>query len=306
MENLNFALNKRVLEECNTPEAMLDGDCVSFDGTKGYCGVHVPAYLTIDLGENCEVGYIRFLLMHRPESEDTNHGAAPREYYYRLLACEDTPCINSSTRWHVIYDSRNNGYVDWQCFTLSEPMKMRYIRIHAIENRKNNGFHIVQFEAYARPVPLCEGAVVALDAAVDISKMDVETGDGMPLSKQLNDISGLLASIMKDDRGREYLEMYIEPDNMPKINRSVHGVIEFDEDAKLYVIKGEDIEKITTNFANDIKILERNSDGIERAIISPVQLVLTESRISNTKWTYWGLLSAIVSIVLLIVTIIIK
>ena len=46
MSNLNFALGKRVLEECNTPEAMLDGKITKTNGTTGYCGVHVPAYLT--------------------------------------------------------------------------------------------------------------------------------------------------------------------------------------------------------------------------------------------------------------------
>ena len=91
VNNPNVALNKRVLEECNTPEEMLDGKYL-FDGSKGYCGVHVPAYLTIDLGENYEIGYIRFLLMNRGNA-DNNHGEAQREYYYRILVSEDTPYI---------------------------------------------------------------------------------------------------------------------------------------------------------------------------------------------------------------------
>lgn len=179
MNNPNIALGKRVLEECNTPEAMLDGNYRDFDGTGGYCGVHVPAYITIDLGQNYSVGYIRFLLMNRGE-EDTNHGTAPRKYFYRLLACADTPCINGSTEWKVIHDTENNGYVNWQCFSLTEPMEMRYIRIHTIDNRKNNGFHIIQFEAYEHPAELPEGEVVSLDKTIDTSAMCNEVGDGLP------------------------------------------------------------------------------------------------------------------------------
>lgn len=301
MNNPNIALGKRVLEECNTPEAMLDGNYRDFDGTGGYCGVHVPAYLTIDLGQNYSVGYIRFLLMNRGE-EDTNLGAAPRKYFYRLLACADTPCINGSTEWKVIYDTENEGYVDWQCFTLSEPMEMRYIRIHTVDNRKNNGFHIIQFEAYERPAELPEGEKVSLERTIDTSEVCSEVGDGLPLYKRLYDITGILSTIMKDQLGRSYLQMNIPENNMPLMNKSVMNVISHNEQAHTYNVQGEDMVKIISNFANDVKILERNSDGIERAVISPVQTAMTESRRSNTKWTYWGLLSSIIGILLLIVT----
>ncbi len=301
MNNPNIALGKRVLEECNTPEAMLDGNYRDFDGTGGYCGVHVPAYITIDLGQNYSVGYIRFLLMNRGE-EDTNHGTAPRKYFYRLLACADTPCINGSTEWKVIHDTENNGYVNWQCFSLTEPMEMRYIRIHTIDNRKNNGFHIIQFEAYEHPAELPEGEVVSLDKTIDTSAMCSEVGDGLPLYKRLFDITGILSSIKNDPFGRNYLQMNIPESDMPLMNKSVMSVIRYDKSSHSYNIQGEDLVKIISNFANDVKILERNSDGIERAVISPVQAAMTESRRTNTKWTYWGLLSSIVGIILLIVT----
>lgn len=305
MYNPNFALHKRVLEECNTPEAMLDGCCHNFDGTKGYCGVHVPAYITIDLGSNCPIGYIRFLLMNR-ENEDTNHGVGPRQYYYRLLACEDTDCINNTTEWKVLYDSLGEGFVDWQCFTLSSPLQVRYLRIHTIDNRKNNGFHIVQFEAYEHSEPLPDGERVAVNAEITTEKVQIEVGDGMPLYKRLHDIAGIVTTIMKDQFGRSYLQMNIPKSDMPLMNKSVMNMISYDEATKSYNIQGSDIQKIISNFANDVKILERNSDGIERAVISPVQAAMTESRRSNTRWTYWGLLSSIIGLVLLIVTMVVK
>lgn len=296
-DNPNVAFGKRVLEECNTPEAMLDGNYKTFDGTIGYCGVHVPAYLTIDLGKNHPIGYIRFLLMNRGK-DDTNHGVAQREYFYRMLVSEDTPHINSATKWHVIYDTCGKGYVDWQCFTLSEPMQVRYIRIHAIENRKNNGFHIIQFEAYERPVELHEGEVAALNVSVDTSKMECEIGDGMPLFKKLNDISGLITTIMRDELGRSYLQMNVPEGSMPLMSKSVLNTMRYDAESKCYNVQGYDMEKIISNFANDIKVLERNSDGIERAVISPVQAEMTESRRRNTPWTIWGFVSGVISIVL--------
>lgn len=305
MSNPNFALNKRVLEECNTPEAMLDGNLTDFTGTSGYCGVHVPSYLTIDLGQNYPIGYIRFLLMNRGK-EDTNHGLAKREYFYRLLACEDTPHINNTTKWHVIYDSLSIGRTDWQCFTLSKPMQIRYLRIHAIENRKNNGFHIIQFEAYEHPEALPEGLpeqlrVVSVNETIDTSAIECEIGDGLPLYKRLNDITGIISSIMKDDTGKTYLEMSVSANDMPLVNKVVKEKISYEEEDNTYNINGDDIKKIISNFANDVKIIERNTDGIERAVISPVQAAMTESRRSNTKWTFWGLVSAVVSILLTVI-----
>lgn len=307
MSNLNFALGKRVLEECNTPEAMLDGRITKTNGTTGYCGVHVPAYLTIDLGQNYPIGYIRFLLMNR-RGEDTNHGSAKREYFYRLLACEDTPHINNSTKWHVIYDTLGQGYVDWQCFTLSEPMQIRYLRIHAIENRKNNGFHIIQFEAYEKPAEFDanlpeELRVKSLDVAIDTAQMECEVGDGMPLYKRLNDITGIINSIMNDNDGSQYLEMGVSGRDLPLVNKVLKEELdaEHDKEDDTYSINGSHIKKIISNYANDVKIIERNSDGIERAVISPVQTAMAQSRQINTKWTYFGLISAVVSIVLTLI-----
>lgn len=297
VENPNVAFGKRVLEECNTPEAMLDGNFRQFDGTVGYCGVHVPAYLTIDLGQNYEIGYIRFLLMNRREEENC-HNSTPRKYFYRLLVSEDTPYINGSTRWTLIHDSEGCGYVDWQCFTFSEPMKVRYIRIHAIDNRKNCGFHIIQFEAYKHPEKLYDGEVASLDMKVDTSKLMCEIGDGMPLFKKLNDITGLISTIMRDELGRSYLQMNVPAESMPLMSKSVLNAMTYDEATKTYNVQGNDMEKIISNFANDIKVLERNSDGIERAVISPVQAEMVESRRRNAPWTIWGFVSGIISIAL--------
>ena len=213
---------------------------------------------------------------------------------------EDTPYINGSTKWSVLYDSLGNGYVNWQCFTLSEPMQIRYIRIHAIDNRKNNGFHIVQFEAYNRPTELYEGETASLDVTIDTANVMCEIGDGMPLFKKLNDISGLISTIMRDELGRSYLQMNVPESSMPLMSKSVLNAMTYDEVTKTYNVQGDDMERIITNFANDIKVLERNSDGIERAVISPVQAEMVESRRRNAPWTVWGFVSGIISVALAI------
>ena len=177
-------------------------------------------------------------------------------------------------------------------------MMIRYIRIHAIENRKNNGFHIIQLEAYKSPVAHKEDDVVSLDVEVDTANLVTEVGDGMPLFKKLNDISGLIHTIDNDPLGSGYLQMNVPEDSMPLMSKSVLNTMAHDEATKTYNVSGRDIKRIISTFANDVKVLERNSDGIERAVVSPVQAEMSESRRRNTPWTIWGFVSAIVSILL--------
>lgn len=291
-----------VMEVCNTPEKMFDGDCSSFDGTQGYCGVHVPAYLTIDPNRNCpvDIGYIRILLMDLGE-KDRNHGEEERRYYYRLLYTEDA-LINNQTRWKVVYDTANDGgHRGWQCFRFDEPAKVRYLRIHAVENRKNNGFHVVQCEAYAEAYSESDAVPCEVHDVVT-GGLDTEIGDGMPLSKRLFDIVGVVSRIMQRENNDEYIEMNVHENRMPPLNKIVVEKMEYDESSHMYKIKSRDLESIIMNFANDVKILERNSDGIERAIISPVQTQLSGTRRSNTMFVYISLLLSIGSMLMMILT----
>lgn len=300
--NPNFAFGKRVLEECNTPEAMLDGKITGFDGKSGYCGIHIPAYITIDLGEKCPIGYIRFLLMNRGK-DDNNHGEKERKYFYRLLVSSDD-YINNRTKWSVVYDSREKGVLDWQCFTLSEPMNVRYIRVHAIDNRKNNGFHVIQFEAYEKPVEMYANQVVATDLTVNVPNMESEIGDGLPLYKKLKDLAGHIRTLEKAEVDPGLLEMDVFEDDMPLTSKSVLKNIECHEDKnkKIYTVGTKQMIQIISCFANDVKILERNSDGIERAVISPVQAEMSKSRQENTKSTWIGLFIGIFGILISVLT----
>ena len=64
---LDLAAQKPVLELCNHYEQLTDPEFRGYDGKSGYCGVHAPASLTIDLGEvgadeERELGLVQLLL----------------------------------------------------------------------------------------------------------------------------------------------------------------------------------------------------------------------------------------------------
>ena len=148
LEGADLAENKPVLELCNHHEQLTNPHFDGYDGVSGYCGVHTPAYLTIDLEKPQEIGLIQFLLFD--SYVDNNHGDRERLYYYRILAAQDQTCDKDDWVWTVIYDTGRSGRRNWQFIRIAEGLRqIRYLRIHCMHSQKNAGFHIVRFRVYS-------------------------------------------------------------------------------------------------------------------------------------------------------------
>lgn len=148
IEGTDLAENKPVLELCNHHEQLTNPLFDGYDGVSGYCGVHTPAYLTIDLEKPQDIGLIQFLLFD--SYVDNNHGYRERLYYYRILAARDQSCDKDNWEWTVIYDTGRVGRRNWQFIHIPEGLReVRYLRIHCMYSQKNTGFHIVRFRVYS-------------------------------------------------------------------------------------------------------------------------------------------------------------
>lgn len=149
IEGIDLAAGKSVLELCNHNEQLTNADFDGYNGQSGYCGVHVPAYLTIDLGQEYNIGLVQFLLFD--PIEDTNHGAGERGYSYRVLVAEDfsSTLDKDEWEWRVLCDCGRDWCRNWQFIHIPKGVeKVRYIRIHCMDSRKNKGFHIVRLRVY--------------------------------------------------------------------------------------------------------------------------------------------------------------
>lgn len=149
IEGTDLAAGKSVLELCNHNEQLTAPLFEGYNGQSGYCGVHVPAYLTIDLGREYNIGLIQFLLFD--PIEDTNHGVGERGYSFRILVAGDfsSTLDKDEWAWRVVCDCGRDWCRNWQFVHIPEGiMKVRYIRIHCMDSRKNKGFHIVRLRAY--------------------------------------------------------------------------------------------------------------------------------------------------------------
>jgi hypothetical protein len=149
IEGTDLAAGKSVLELCNHNEQLTAPLFEGYNGQSGYCGVHVPAYLTIDLGREYNIGLVQFLLFD--PIEDTNHGVGERGYSYRILAAGDfsSTLDKDEWAWRVVCDRGRDWCRNWQFIHIPEGVaKVRYIRIHCMDSRKNKGFHIVRLRVY--------------------------------------------------------------------------------------------------------------------------------------------------------------
>lgn len=185
--NRNLALSKRVLGEkcpqseetadmrryrfdckydtckaCINPTQLTDGNSSGFDGKNyatgysefsGFCGVIYPGYITVDLEKEQDVSTIQFLLWDNRGNDKKE--ASKSRYHYRLLyAKEGFGESKESTEWFVVYDMIRGVEPGWQVFHFKKPVRMRYVRIHAISTT-SKGWHIfrvVQLEVYRYPL----------------------------------------------------------------------------------------------------------------------------------------------------------
>lgn len=230
----DLAAEKPVLELCNHYEQLTMPRFEGYDGKSGYCGVHTPACLTVDLGAAREIGLVAFLLFD--PVVDNNHGeaGAQRLYHYRLLAAEDfasRTVDKDEWEWQVLCDRTGDPCRNWQFIHIPQGLRgIRYLRIHCVAGRKNSGFHIVRLRAYSAAagdavdyerllhhlrteplVPTPGGGLQPIDPCgyarrieVDRRNLSVETGDGFPLSKRIYDTMNFIQLIA--DREKQFRE----------------------------------------------------------------------------------------------------
>lgn len=136
----NLALGRPIAETVIRPGTATDGQVSGYDSRGGYTYFAWPGYLTVDLGEVCQVAAIRLLLW---DGLGTSQGARdPRSYKYRVLTSMD------HRTWKVLFDTGGDSYSGWQVFNLVPAIDAQYVRIHGLWNSANAHFHVVELEAF--------------------------------------------------------------------------------------------------------------------------------------------------------------
>ena len=320
---VDLASSKRILEICNHPKEITKDEFDGYDGKQGYCGIHCPAYITVDLGASYNIGLIQFLLMDLPE--DNNEGAKERKYYFRVLVSdysEDKIIDKDHIEWKVLYDSNGCGYRNWQFFRVSDGVKARFVRIHCLHNDKNKGFHIVRLRVYEKEIadiidynkikqrlitPDNEYYIIDkynLSQIIEISNDNIymEIGDGFPLSKRIYDMTNLLEQISENEIAKGILELNIEDRYLKNINKTVCDILTRSDDNdnvnKIIHISSDDIVQILSSIGDDIYVVENNSDGMERIVLDPVNIKLNRSNKGSIFWNILSLVTLILWVIL--------
>lgn len=186
---VDYAAGKVALELSNHPEFMTAEDnCNTYHNrVGGYLGIHHPANVTIDLEEEVEVKqiFIKFMDPNDPLNLTPMEG---QSYAFRLLSSVD------GERWQLLYESftTDKPYrVGWVYGTLPENHKMRYFRVHALDNPASSGFHIVRLRLYNQENPeLVSELALTEDNLIELAtSYEVEVGDSTPLSIKLQNLS---------------------------------------------------------------------------------------------------------------------
>lgn len=191
-DNSDLALHRKVLEYCNHYEYLTNGEENEYDTTKGYCATHWPGYITVDLEQICDLRLIAFQLWDFEDAKniyERKEECTNQVYAYRLL------CSVDRRNWQVIYDtsgSLRKYRKGWQAFQFREACSARYIRIHAVHNLRNSGFHVVRLHAFQR---LAEEYLRG-DMHLCGPAFEWELGDAYPLANQLLDLSGRIQDVM--------------------------------------------------------------------------------------------------------------
>ncbi|MGB6222083.1 discoidin domain-containing protein, partial [Haloferula sp.] len=109
-------------------DRMIDGESEKHDLHQGWALGRWPCVAEVDLKDVYAVEKVRILLYDKDE----------RNYKYKIEGSENRE------QWLVLADrSRKFTNTGWQESSM-EPMDLRYIRIHGVENDTNWGFHIVE------------------------------------------------------------------------------------------------------------------------------------------------------------------
>lgn len=180
----DFASGKVALELCNHPEFMTSPGDEDTYNTKsgGYLGIHHPANVTLDLGEEVTTKQIsiKFMSDKDPLNQTPIEG---QEYAFRLLSSCD------GKLWRILYDTTETDCPyrrGWIHATFVEDgCAMRYFRVHTLHNPVSSGFQIVRlrlFDSLNKEMP--EGEWVKLTTAGDC-----EINDTTPLATKLQNLA---------------------------------------------------------------------------------------------------------------------
>ncbi len=344
----DLALEKPVLELCNHYEQLTANSFDGYDGQSGYCGVHAPATLTVDLGKACDLGLVQFLLFD--PLVDSNHGkdTAERRYHYRVLVAEDFASQQLDKdlwEWKVLFDSAHTGWCrNWQLLHIAGGLRdIRYIRIHCLNGMKNNGFHIVRLRAYASEVadrvdyaavrhhlqevlqvPTPTGELCAIDRSrsmnytqISPERIQIERGDGFPLSKRLADTMNLILLIAdKQEKqnkliteGLQQNADELQDDPYPVKKSDLEGInTTITQKAEAFTnpekpdeveLTLKDIYQILSSIVDDIAIVDRDPKNTERVVLDPVTSHLRRGFRRDILVTTLDILLALVSLYLL-------
>ena len=323
----DYAVGKNILELCNHPEAMTKKAWNGYDGKSEYCGTHHPNSLTVDLKDTYDIGLIQFLLFDsendysHTKNEDGSKDKVERLYHYRVLIADDYTRLTtndeihskSEIKWKVIYDSKRQGYRNWQFLHIEQGIKARFIRLHCVFNQKNAGFHIVRLRAYSKEVgnsidynmlhdklKECDKNGYSQLIKVSTENITTEIGDGFPLSKRIYDLANLTYQIAQSAEKKKYLQFNIDKEKLTGINSTVTSVLE----AKTYKnnivnITCEDINKCFISIADDITVMEKNSNGMRRLVLDPIAISLDKGNKFDKIWNIISIVLAIIPWIIL-------
>lgn len=265
MGNSNdLALHKKVLEYCNHYHYLTSGKEIEYDNKSGYCATHWPAYLTVDLEREYDLRQISFQLW---DYEDPNNKLADKAKYidqiyaYRLLLSSD------KRSWQVIHDTAGTSSKyrkGWQTFLFDNAIRARYIRVHAIHNMKNSGFHIVRLHAFEEINPFFDKGNVF----ICFDPYELELGDAYPLSNQLLDLSGRIQNAMPRTVSTMLKQRYTQIiDYLFEKSKELDAV-----DGKVDEVRKLIAEPISEKFEEEFK--KNNRSEVVGLVISVVSLVI--------------------------------
>jgi hypothetical protein len=132
MTNLALATRGTFLQAVQFRQA-IDGVTSGYNGSSGYAYCLVGESMVMDLKTNCSIHQLNLLLWDGDN----------RQYGYRIEASQD------ARNWVEIIPAQT--HYSWQFLSLASPVQARYLRLHALTNTANSGFHLVEWEVIGQP-----------------------------------------------------------------------------------------------------------------------------------------------------------
>lgn len=259
----NIALNKVVEENISNSYEATNGESTNYTDSKGFAYFSWPGYLTVDLADTLRIHCIRFLLWDGLGSGPTkrNH----RIYKYRLLNSLDHRI------WEVLYDTGEEGYNGWQVFNFPDGIQSRYIRIHGIYNSVNEGFHVVQIEAYDSEAPALNADIILEKTITSVEQLINEKGDGLPITSTLKNITTRIENLISSSN-------LLNPEPFSDLLSQLKEQV------------------------RDVLSIERSMQSIRKEIVSPVKNEL-ENLGKVGKISFWvGIAGGILAIISIFIT----